>query len=575
MIKKIAPAVKGYLKYTILSPLLMIGEVIMECLIPITMGNIVDNGITRNDIHYVIVHGLMMVMFACISLFCGCMAGRFSSIASVGFAKNLRKMLFDKVQTFSFANVDKFSTGSLITRLTNDVTNTQNAFLTCIRMLFRAPITFVVAIIMCLKLSPKLSLSFTVFVPIIAIALVIIMNMAFPKFNEMLNAMDALNTDVQENLTAIRIVKAFVRGDFERKKFNSAVRKVKDTQLSAEKIVIWTMPVMQFCMYACNIIVAWFGAKIVLGGGMGTGALMSFFTYIAQILMSLMMISMIFMQIVISKASVKRIAEVLDEVPDISSGNSKDDVKDGEIEFKDVSFSYSKNPDNLTLKDINLHIKAGQTVGIIGGTGSAKSSLVQLIPRLYDVQGGEILVGGKNVKEYDVKTLRDAVSMVLQKNVLFSGTIEDNLRWGDENATEEQIIEACKAAQAHDFVMSFPNGYQTDLGQGGVNVSGGQKQRLCIARALLKHPKVLILDDSTSACDTATDSKIRASFKSDYLKDVTKIIIAQRITSVMDSDLIVILDEGKILASGTHDELMENSEVYREIYTSQQKGAEE
>lgn len=575
MLKKIAPAVKGYLKYTILSPILMIGEVIMECLIPITMGNIVDKGIYSNDINYVVTHGLLMVFFACCSLFCGCMAGRLSSIASVGFAKNLRRMLFEKIQTFSFANVDKFSTGSLITRLTNDVTNTQNAFLTCIRMLFRAPITFVVAIIMCLKLSARLSLSFTVFIPIIAIALAVIMNLAFPKFNAMLKAMDDLNTDVQENLTAIRIVKAFVRGDFEKKKFNKAVRNVRDTQIGAERIVIWNMPVMMFCMYACSIIVAWFGAKIVIGGGMGTGALMSFFTYIAQILMSLMMVAMIFMQIVISKASVKRITEVLDETPDIASGTSKDDVKDGEIEFKNVSFSYSKNPDNLTLKNINLHIEAGQTVGIIGGTGSAKSSLVQLIPRLYDVQGGEILVGGKNVKEYDLTTLRDAVSMVLQKNVLFSGTIEDNLRWGNENATEEMIIEACKAAQAHDFVMSFPDGYKTDLGQGGVNVSGGQKQRLCIARALLKKPKVLILDDSTSACDTATDSKIRASFKSEYLKGVTKIVIAQRITSVMDSDLIVILDEGQILATGTHDELMKTSDVYREIYTSQQKGAEE
>ncbi|MDO4459888.1 MAG: ABC transporter ATP-binding protein, partial [Clostridia bacterium] len=455
MFKKIAPAVRGYWKETIISPLLMIGEVIMECLIPITMGNIVDKGIYGNDINYVVSRGLLMVFFALVSLFCGSMAGRFSSIASVGFARNLRKMMFEKIQTFSFANVDKFSTGSLITRLTNDVTNTQMAFMMCIRMVFRAPITFIVAIIMCLKLSPKLSLSFTVFVPIIIIAAALLLNLAFPRFNAMLKSIDAMNTDVQENLTGIRIVKAFVRGDFERKKFNKAAKDVKDTQVAAEKIVIWTMPIMQFCMYACNIVVAWFGAHIVLGGGMGTGALMSFFTYIAQILMSLMMISMIFMQLVISRASIKRIVEIIDETPDIDDGSSKDNVKDGEIEFRNVSFSYNKNRENPTLKNISLHIKSGQTVGVIGGTGSGKSSLVQLIPRLYDVLEGEVYVGGKNVKDYNLTTLRDAVSMVLQKNVLFSGTIEENLRWGNENATEEQIIEACKAAQAHDFVMSF------------------------------------------------------------------------------------------------------------------------
>ena len=574
MLKKIAPAVRGYWKDTLLSPLLMIGEVLMECLIPLIMADIVDNGIYQNDVKYVVTHGLLMVLCACCSLACGSFAGRFSSIASVGFATNLRRMLFNKVQTYSFANVDKFSTASLITRITNDVTNCQNAFMTCIRMLFRAPVTFVVAIIMCLRLSPKLSVTFTVFIPVIAIALVIILMLAGSKFAAMLKAMDGLNSTVQENLTGIRIVKAFVRGDFERLKFNKAAKNVKDTQIAAEKIVIFTMPVMQFCMYACNILVAWFGAKIVIGGGMGTGDLMAFFTYIAQILMSLMMISMIFMQIVISKASITRICEVLDETPDIADGPSGDDVKDGSIEFRNVSFSYSGDRKNPTLKNININIKSGQTVGIIGGTGSAKSSLVQLIPRLYDVLDGEVYVGGKNVKDYKLKTLRDAVSMVLQKNVLFSGTIEDNLRWGNENATEEQMVASCKAAQAHDFIMSFPDGYKTDLGQGGVNVSGGQKQRLCIARALLKNPKVLILDDSTSACDTATDAKIRSSFRTD-LKDITKIIIAQRITSVMDSDLIIILDEGQIVDMGSHNELMNTSAIYREIYESQQKGAEE
>lgn len=573
MIKKIAPAVRGYLLPTIICPLLMVGEVIMECLIPITMGRIVDNGIIKNDINYVITHGLIMVMYAVLSLSFGALAGRVSSVASVGVAKNLRKMLFDKVQTFSFSNVDKFSTGSLITRLTNDVTNVQNAFMMCIRMLFRAPVMFVVAIIMAVQLSASLSLTFTIFIPIIIIALVVIMNLAFDRFNKMLKCYDALNANVQENLTAIRIVKAFVRGDFEKKKFADSAHAVKVAQLNAEKVVIWNMPIMQFCMYACVILVSWFGSQLVIGNEMGTGELMSFFTYISQILMSLMMISMIFIQLVMSKASITRICEVLDEKPEIDNGSSTDEVKNGDISFINVSFSYNKNRDNPTLKNINLEIKSGQTVGIIGGTGSAKSSLVQLIPRLYDVLDGEVRVGDKNVKDYNLIVLRDAVSMVLQKNVLFSGTIIDNLRWGNENATDEEVFAACRAAQAHEFITSFPNGYQTDLGQGGVNVSGGQKQRLCIARALLKKPKVLILDDSTSACDTATDSKIRAAFKTS-LKDITKIVIAQRISSIMDSDVIIILDEGEIKAVGNHDELIKTSEIYREVYTSQQKGAE-
>lgn len=574
MIKKVVPAVRGYWLPTILSPLLMIGEVIMECLIPITMGRIVDNGIYKGDINYVIVNGLIMVLYALVSLTFGALAGMTSAKAGMGFAKNLRKMLFDKVQGFSFSNVDKFSTASLITRLTNDVTNVQNVFMMCIRMLFRAPMMFIVAIIMAVQLSASLSLTFTVFIPIIIIAMIIIMNLAFSRFNKMLRAYDGLNATVQENLIGIRVVKAFVRGDFEKKKFYDSAENVKLTQIHAEKVVIWGMPLMQLCMYACIILVAWFGSQLVIGNQMGTGELMSFFTYIAQILMSLMMISMIFIQMVLSKASLARICEVLDETPDIADGSSSDKVLNGDVAFENVSFSYSKNKDNLTIENINLKIKSGETVGIIGGTGSAKTTLVQLIPRLYDVLEGCVKVGGRDVKEYSLTELRDSVSMVLQKNVLFSGTIIDNLRWGNENATEEEVIEACKAAQAHDFIMSFPGGYSTDLGQGGVNVSGGQKQRLCIARALLKKPKVLILDDSTSACDTATDGKIREAFRTS-LKDTTKIIIAQRITSIMDSDKIVILDEGKINAVGTHSELMESSEIYREVYLSQQKGAEE
>lgn len=574
MIKKVVPAVRGYWLPTILSPLLMIGEVIMECLIPITMGRIVDNGIYKGDINYVIVNGLIMVLYALVSLTFGALAGMTSAKAGMGFAKNLRKMLFDKVQGFSFSNVDKFSTASLITRLTNDVTNVQNVFMMCIRMLFRAPMMFIVAIIMAVQLSASLSLTFTVFIPIIIIAMIIIMNLAFSRFNKMLRAYDGLNATVQENLIGIRVVKAFVRGDFEKKKFYDSAENVKLTQIHAEKVVIWGMPLMQLCMYACIILVAWFGSQLVIGNQMGTGELMSFFTYIAQILMSLMMISMIFIQMVLSKASLARICEVLDETPDIADGSSSDKVQNGDVAFENVSFSYSKNKDNLTIENINLKIKSGETVGIIGGTGSAKTTLVQLIPRLYDVLEGCVKVGGRDVKEYSLTELRDSVSMVLQKNVLFSGTIIDNLKWGNENATEEEVIEACKAAQAHDFIMSFPGGYSTDLGQGGVNVSGGQKQRLCIARALLKKPKVLILDDSTSACDTATDGKIREAFRTS-LKDTTKIIIAQRITSIMDSDKIVILDEGKINAVGTHSELMESSEIYREVYLSQQKGAEE
>ena len=573
MFKRILPAIKGYWLPTIMTPILMVGEVIMECLIPLTMGEIIDKGIYGNDINFVVMNGLKMVLYALLSLAFGSIAARLGAVAGTGFAKNLRKMLFDKIQTFSFSNIDKFSTGSLITRLTNDVTNVQMAFVQCVKMLFRAPVTFIVALIMAVRLSASLSVSFIVFIPIIAISLLVIMKLAFPKFGNMLKTMDNLNTTIQENLTAIRTVKAFVRGDFEKKKFSESAANVRAAQIAAERIVIWNGPVMQFCMYACIILVSWLGAKLVIGGEMGTGQLMSFFTYISQILMSLMMVSMLILMLTLSVASLRRINEVLDTQPDITDGSEAGVVENGDISFKDVKFSYTKDLSNPTLSNINLEIKSGQTVGIIGGTGSAKSTLVQLIPRLYDATSGEIWVGGKNVKDYNLETLRDAVSMVLQNNVLFSGTIIDNLRWGNADASEDEIIEACKAAQAHDFIMSFPDGYQTDLGQGGVNVSGGQKQRLCIARALLKKPKVLILDDSTSACDTATDSKIRAGLKNAH-QDCTKIIIAQRITSIMDSDLIIVLDDGEIKATGTHAELMESSEIYREVYTSQQKGVE-
>ena len=573
MLKKILPAVKGYWIPTIITPLLMIGEVVMECLIPLTMGEIIDKGIYGNNINFVILNGLKMIGFAMLSLAFGCIAARTGAVAGTGFAKNLRKILFNKIQSFSFKNIDTFSTGSLITRLTNDVTNVQMTFVQCVKMLFRAPITFIVAIFMAIKLSPQLSLSFTIFVPIIAIALGVIMKLAFGRFGFMLKTIDNLNTNIQENLIAIRTVKAFVRGDFEKKKFADSAANVRTAQITAEKIVIWNGPVMQFCMYSCIILVSWLGAKLVIGGGMGTGQLMSFFTYITQILMSLMMVSMLVLMLTLSVASIRRINEVLNTEPDIADGKRSDIVPNGDISFRNVKFSYTGNIENPTLNNINLEIKSGQTIGIIGGTGSAKSTLVQLIPRLYDATEGEVLVGGNNVKDYSLEALRDAVSMVLQNNVLFSGSIIENLRWGNSDATEEEIIEACKAAQAHDFIMSFPDGYQTDLGQGGVNVSGGQKQRLCIARALLKNPKVLILDDSTSACDTATDSKIRAGLKNAHT-DCTKIIIAQRITSIMDSDMIIVLDDGEVKAVGNHEELMSSSEIYREVYTSQQKGAE-
>lgn len=576
MFKTIFSHVGNYKKQAILVPVTIIGEVAMEVTIPLVMSHIIDDGISKGRIGYVAAMGGVMVLMAVISLLFGAFSGRYAAIAAMGFAKNLRSSLFRKVQDFSFSNVDKFSTASLTTRLTTDVTNIQNAFMMFIRMAFRSPMMLIFATIMAVRQNAKLSIVFLFSVPVLAIVVFSIVVHAHPRFERMLGKYDSMNAKVQENLTGIRVVKAFSREDYENKRFTERTDDVRKAQFFAEKLVILNMPVMQLCMYATITAIIWFGGKMAVVGDIRTGELSSFIMYVGQILMSLMMLSMLFIMFVISRASMQRIYEVLVEEPSIkdSENGSAVSADDGSVSFKNVSFSYFDDMGNLALENISLDIKSGETIGIIGGTGSSKSSLVQLIPRLYDATEGEVIVGGHNVKDYPLETLRNQVAMVLQKNVLFSGTIRDNLRWGDENATDEEIIKACKSACAHDFIMDFPDGYDTDLGQGGVNVSGGQKQRICIARALLKKPKIIILDDSTSAVDTATDSSIRAAFR-ENLSETTTIIIAQRISSVQDADRIIVMDNGRITDVGTHDELMNTSSIYREVYDSQQKGAEE
>lgn len=573
MIKQLAAYSKKYLLYALLAPLTVIGEVLCELRIPLLMADMVDVGIANGDIPYVLKKGGVMILFALLALLCGIVSVRLAVVASMGFGAELRSALFSKVQNFAFSNIDRFSTASLITRLTTDVNTIQNTFMMVIRMCVRAPVMLVCAVILAVKLNAQLATVFLVAGPILAVLLGIIVKTAFPRFQAMLKKFDKINSTVQENLIAIRVVKAFVRAKHEKEKFKIANDELRDASIAAEKIIIWNGPIMMVAMYSCIIAIMWFGGRMIVGGTMQVGVLMTFLTYVNQILMSLMMISMIFVMMVMSKASATRITEVLNDKVDIEDGeNAIEDVRDGSVEFKNVSFKYNENAEKNVLSDINISIKAGETIGVIGGTGSAKSTLVQLIPRLYDVTEGQVLVGGRDVREYSLTALRDAVSMVLQKNVLFSGTISENLRWGNPDATDEQIQAACIAAQAHDFVMSFPDGYETDLGQGGVNVSGGQKQRLCIARALLKNPKILILDDSTSAVDTATDAKIRESLKQ-HSPDTTVIIIAQRINSVSEADRIIVLDDGKIDDIGTNDELLERNEIYRDVYNSQQKGA--
>jgi len=571
--RKLLSLLRGnYLWMSILTPILIIGEVIMEVSIPRIMADIVNIGIANRDIAYVTSRGGMMMLMALCSLAFGALAGWTASVASIGYGTTIRKALFDRVQDFSFSNIDRFSTSSLITRMTTDINNTQQAWMMLIRSLVRSPIMFVAASIMAFSMNVTLSLTFLIAVPILVAVLVWVITKAHPRFREMLGWFDVLNAKIQENLIGIRVVKAFVREKHENNGFSETAAALRDAQVKAERLVIFNMPVLQMMIYVCILAILWMGGKMVVFGTMGAGDLVSFISYVNQILMSLMMISMACTMLVISKASINRIVEVLNDTPDIPDcAEENPPVADGSVAFEHVSFSYNGDKENCALTDITLTINPGETVGILGGTGSGKSTLVHLIPRLYEVTDGSIKVGGIDVRSYKQETLRDAVAMVLQKNVLFSGTIKENLRWGNTSATDEDLVAACKSAQADAFIRSFPDGYDTELGQGGVNLSGGQKQRLCIARALLKHPKIIILDDSTSAVDTATDSHIREAFRTE-LKDTTTIIIAQRISSICDADKIVVMDNGRIDAVGTHEELLQSNEIYREVYESQQKG---
>lgn len=564
---------KKYIINTILSPIVMIGEVVMEVIIPFIMAKIIDVGIAGKDLPFVAKYGGIMIGLAVISLTCGVLGTRFSTVAAQGFAYTLRTRLYKKIQSFSFANIDHFSTASLVTRLTTDINMVQNVYRMLIHMCVRSPFMLIAGTIMAFRMNSQLAILFLIAVPVIVISVLTISNLAHPRFKIMMKKFDGMNSAIQENLIGIRIVKAYVRGEFEEKKFRKAADEVRRAQVHAEKLIIFMMPIMQLVMYVSMIAVMWFGGRLVVGGHMLSGELISFFTYVTQVLSSIMFLGMVFVSLVMVQASNQRIVEVLDEVPDIENpANPVTEVKDGSITFEKVDFSYNKKEDNCILKDINLKIKSGQVVGVIGSTGSSKTSLVALLPRLYDVLSGSVKIGGVDVRDYDITVLRDSVAMVLQKNVLFSGTIRDNLRWGNESATDEEIIAACKAADADSFISSFPEGYDTMLGQGGVNVSGGQKQRLCIARALLKNPKILILDDSTSAVDTATEGRIRGALK-ELAPETTKIIIAQRISSVKDADMIIVLDEGSVSAVGNHEELLKSNHIYREVYESQQQGS--
>ncbi len=576
MIKRLLKSVREFKKDALLTPFFVVLEVVMEVIIPMVMALLIDKGIDGQDMAAIWKYGIILVLCAMLALMFGAAAGTFAARASTGFARNLRHDMYYNVQNFSFSNIDKFSTGSIVTRLTTDVTNVQNAFQMCTRIAVRCPVMLVFALFMAMRINSRMALVFLAVLPILAIGMGILMKVVGPVFERAFKIYDRMNTVVQENVRGIRVVKTYVREDHETEKFEGVSGMLYRTFSKAQKTMAGVMPLMQFCMYACMLLISWFGARLIVGGSMTTGELTSMFSYAMQILMSLMMVAMVFVMITMAKASAERVAEILDEQSDLHNpANPIHEVKDGAIEFDDVSFSYKGDERKLALKNVNLHIKAGQTVGILGGTGSAKSTLVQLIPRLYDTTHGTVKVGGVDVRDYDIEALRDQVAMVLQKNVLFSGTIKENLRWGDENASDEELERVCRLAQADEFIQQMPDKYDTHIEQGGSNVSGGQKQRLCIARALLKKPKILILDDSTSAVDTKTDALIRKAF-AEEIPDTTKIIIAQRVSSVQDADQIVILDGGTVQAVGTHDELLAANTIYQEIYNQQnRKGGEE
>ncbi len=569
MLKTLLAQIKEYKLPSILTPICMIGEVICEMIIPVLMGRIVDIGIGGSDMDYIVRTGMIMVAVAILGLIFGILGGVFGAKAATGFAKNLRKAMYDNIQTFSFASIDKFSSSSLVTRLTTDVMNIQNAYQMILRMAMRAPFSMIIAMAMSFIISPKLASIYLIAVIFLAIVMSFVMRRATKYFQQVFRRYDDLNASVQENVSAIRVVKAYVREDYEKNRFHTAAQNIYEMFVKAEMNIAGVMPVMMSVVYACILLISWFGAHLIISKELGTGELMSLLAYCMNILMSLMMLSMVFVMITMSEASAKRIVEVINERSDLTNPeNPIMEVPDGSIVFKDVDFSYRPGSGDPVLKDIDLSIRSGESIGIIGGTGSAKSSLVNLISRLYDVTQGRILVGGNDVRDYDLEALRNQVAVVLQKNVLFSGTILDNLRWGDKDATEEECKRACRMACADEFIEKMPEGYNTWIEQGGTNVSGGQKQRLCIARALLKKPKILILDDSTSAVDTATDAKIRKAFREE-IPGTTKLIIAQRISSVKDCDRIIVMDEGRVNGFGTHEELLMNNEIYKEVYESQ------
>ncbi len=575
MIQRLLKEVRGYKKASILAPLFMVGEVIMELMLPFLMSFIIDYGVNQGDMSQVFKYGSLMLVCAFISLFCGAQSGNYAAYASSGFVKNLRQAMFENIQRFSFANIDKYSTSGLVTRMMTDATNVQNAYQMVLRMCVRAPLMLIVAMCMTFYINAELALIFLVAMIFLAIVLGFITLKSYPMFNRTFRKYDDLNASVQENVTNIRVVKAYVKEEAEISKFRKAAGNLKAMFMKAENILVFNSPVMQLTMYGCILALSWLGAQMIVGSSLTTGELMSMFTYTMNILMSLMMLSMIFVMLSMSLASARRIHEILEEKPSIvNPEHPVMEVADGSIEFDHVSFGYYQGEDKYVLSDINLSIRPGETIGILGPTGSSKSTLMNLIPRLYDVSEGTVRVGGVDVRDYDLDTLRNSVAMVLQKNVLFSGTIKDNLRWGNEQATDEEMLEACKLACADEFIQGFPKKYDTYIEQGGTNVSGGQKQRLCIARALLKKPKVLILDDSTSAVDTRTDSQIRKAFRED-IPDTTKIIISQRISSIEDADRIIVLDEGRINGIGTHQQLLASNAMYQEVYETQKKGGDD